>query len=154
MQQLTSWLSECSLNHPLCKPIRGLLPKRLIKVDGEDLKLIYTEEITDSNLEYATLSHCWGEVECTLTTKSSEKSHQEKMDFNKLQRSFQDAIQITRQLGLPYLWIDSLCILQGDQLEWESETLVLRSSADGAYQPPEGPPQVVTHGEPGVVELR
>jgi alpha-glucosidase len=35
-------------------------------------------------------------------------------------------------------------------LEWEGDTLVLRSSADGAYQAHEGPPRVVTHGGPDV----
>jgi len=36
------------------------------------------------------------------------------------------------------------------ELEWENERLALRSSTQGAYQPPEGPPRVVTHGEPEV----
>jgi hypothetical protein len=41
---------------------------------------------------------------------------------NTLSRTFQDAIEITRRLGLHYLWIDSLCIIQDNSADWESES--------------------------------
>ncbi|WAO92201.1 HET domain-containing protein [Fusarium falciforme] len=38
-----------------------------------------------------------------------------------MHKTFADAIAITRGLGIPYLWIDALCIVQGDGGEFESE---------------------------------
>jgi hypothetical protein len=40
-------------------------------------------------------------------------AHLEGVLFEKLCKSFQDAVIVTRAIGLQYLWIDSLCILQG-----------------------------------------
>jgi hypothetical protein len=35
--------------------------------------------------------------------------------------TFRDAIKFSRMLGIRYLWIDSLCIVQGDKRDWETE---------------------------------
>jgi hypothetical protein len=39
-----------------------------------------------------------------------------------LPKSFQDGVTITRNLGFRYLWIDSLCVLQGDREDWKTES--------------------------------
>jgi hypothetical protein len=36
--------------------------------------------------------------------------------------AFRDAIDISRRLDVRYLWIDSLCIIQDDQLDWQTES--------------------------------
>jgi hypothetical protein len=36
-------------------------------------------------------------------------------------KTFQDAIIVTHELGVPYLWIDSLCIIQDDISDWDRE---------------------------------
>ena len=35
---------------------------------------------------------------------------------------FREAVLITRQLGIQYLWIDSLCIIQGCKADWEQQS--------------------------------
>jgi hypothetical protein len=44
------------------------------------------------------------------------------LKISKLAKNFQDAILITRLLGIRFLWIDALCILQDSQLDWEVES--------------------------------
>ena len=39
----------------------------------------------------------------------------------RLSQTFKDVINVTRKLGIRYLWIDSLCIVQDDKNDWESE---------------------------------
>lgn len=39
-----------------------------------------------------------------------------------LARNFQDAILFTHQMGLFYIWIDSLCIMQDDLQDWARES--------------------------------
>lgn len=39
----------------------------------------------------------------------------------RLYKTFRDAITVTRALGLNYLRIDALCIIQGDEKEWHQE---------------------------------
>jgi len=67
--------------------------------------------------KYTALSHCWGTSPIwTTTIKNQELPH-----YSKLPGNFQDAITVTRNLGLQYLWIDSLCILQDSADDWEIE---------------------------------
>jgi hypothetical protein len=42
-----------------------------------------------------------------------------------LPQTLQDAISLTRALGLSYLWIDTLCILQDDAADLEKECALM-----------------------------
>ncbi|KAH0531283.1 hypothetical protein TsFJ059_000137 [Trichoderma semiorbis] len=50
-----------------------------------------------------------------------------------LPKTFQDAVTVTRSLGIPYLWIDSLCIIQEDEKDWESEAARMEEVFSFAY---------------------
>jgi hypothetical protein len=43
------------------------------------------------------------------------------IDQENMPQTFKDAIQTTRRLGIDYLWIDALCLLQKDADEWLRE---------------------------------
>jgi hypothetical protein len=76
----------------------------------------------DNNPRYIALSHCWGgHVSCKLLATNYEQMHRVVI-FDNLPKSFQDAVSITRRLGIPYLWIDSLCILQDSPHDWAAES--------------------------------
>jgi len=51
---------------------------------------------------------------------------QEKITYLSLPKAFQDAVTATRLLGLRYLWIDSLCIIQGSKRDWEEQCTEMR----------------------------
>lgn len=40
-----------------------------------------------------------------------------------LSKTFQDAVEVTRRLGIRYLWIDSLCIIQDSAADWDTEAI-------------------------------
>ncbi|RSL40480.1 hypothetical protein CEP51_016694 [Fusarium floridanum] len=48
-------------------------------------------------------------------------------------RTFQDAVRTTRALGIAYLWIDFLCIIQGDEADWEAESAKMEEVFSSAY---------------------
>jgi len=50
-----------------------------------------------------------------------------------LSRSFQDAVTFTRWIGIRYLWIDCLCIIQDDEEDWEKESAKMASIYSGAF---------------------
>jgi hypothetical protein len=66
---------------------------------------------------YATLSYCWGGDQPFKTTAENFLLMQESLDYNSLPKTIQDAIVVTRQIGLRYLWIDALCIIQDSQTD-------------------------------------
>jgi hypothetical protein len=47
-------------------------------------------------------------------------------------KTYHDAITITRELGIQYLWIDSLCIIQDDVKDWEQEAARMASVYENA----------------------
>lgn len=77
-----------------------------------------------SDEPYATLSHCWGSNGLNFITTVS--SNYERLSYaisNKsLPPTFRDAVKITPQLHLRYLCIDSLCVVQDSQDDWQMES--------------------------------
>jgi Heterokaryon incompatibility protein (HET) len=74
---------------------------------------------------YAALSYCFGNAPVLTTTGKTLLERQASIPMNILPQTVRDAIIWTRQLGLQYLWIDSLCILQDSQSDWEVELSTL-----------------------------
>ena len=68
-----------------------------------------------------TLSHRWGTDGQIMLTKASLPDMSKRIDVANLSQTYQDAIAITRSLGLRYLWIDSLCIIQDSVVDWQEE---------------------------------
>ncbi|KIN06927.1 hypothetical protein OIDMADRAFT_108060, partial [Oidiodendron maius Zn] len=74
---------------------------------------------------YAALSYCWGksEKECKyLTTNENLEQRQEAVDISTFPKTFTDAIAVCRHLGIRFLWIDLLYIIQGNKSDWETES--------------------------------
>lgn len=97
-------------------------PTRVLDVgdsgDSKTLKLVNGAGLVG---RYVALSHCWGKSPVIKTTKKLLGSFLEHIDPKTLTRTFLDAVMITRKLGVRYLWIDSLCIVQDDNEDWERE---------------------------------
>lgn len=61
------------------------------------------------------LSHCWGGIEPSCrTTWEKLAANQRGIAWDTMPKTFQDAVDFTRRLGLSYIWIDSICIIQDD----------------------------------------
>ncbi|CAH0046931.1 unnamed protein product [Clonostachys solani] len=102
-------------------------PTRLIDVRGglgDNVRLISGKEM-QSPIFFA-LSHRWGDkdehqVGCTLP--SNVKDRFNGISLIELPRNFQEAIKITKAMGVRYLWIDSVCIIQTDSDDWKREAV-------------------------------
>ncbi|KAJ4294299.1 hypothetical protein N0V90_007989 [Kalmusia sp. IMI 367209] len=75
---------------------------------------------------YATLSYCWGRADFIKTTRENLSTFLDDIPFEHLPKTFQDAIYIAKRLGLEFIWIDALCIVQakGDEhpYDWYQES--------------------------------
>lgn len=76
---------------------------------------------------YMTLSHCWGTVDCLRLTTSNRNRLLNTIAFSSLPQLYQDAVYVVRRLGVRYLWIDSICIIQeGDGLaDWRRQVSLM-----------------------------
>ncbi|KAH8683263.1 heterokaryon incompatibility protein-domain-containing protein [Tricladium varicosporioides] len=119
------WLSECTEKHKNCHfPPSTTLPTRVIEV-GEKGTNPRLHETNSATGRYAALSHCWGTERILTTTISNLTELKKEIAFESLPKTFQDAIDIARRLNIPYLWIDSLCIIQDSPEDWKREAALM-----------------------------
>jgi hypothetical protein len=92
-------------------------------------------ELVDSDrqgIKYATLSHCWGAGSPFKLLKSNYDLCMENIEYFALSKNMRDAIEIARRMGFLYLWIDSLCIIQDSEEDWDTESAKMGDVYAGA----------------------
>ncbi|KAL2132213.1 hypothetical protein VTI74DRAFT_4069 [Chaetomium olivicolor] len=117
--QLKAWLHTCDTHHGLsCRPSTPTSPpSRLIDVSGgTTLRLVTPPSSASASLRYAALSYVWGGPQpfCTTTSTLHSRLSPSGFPFASLPPTLRDAVLTAQHLGIPYLWIDSLCIVQDD----------------------------------------
>lgn len=69
---------------------------------------------------YLALSYRWGKDPIKLL-EANVKTFKNALPIQSLPPVIRDAIKVTQILGIRYLWVDALCIIQDCTAEWESE---------------------------------
>lgn len=75
----------------------------------------------EERANYTTLSYCWGGAQQLTTTKATFVSMTLGIPITCLPRTIQDAIIITRNLNIRFLWVDAICIIQDDEIDKATE---------------------------------
>jgi len=149
---LNSWLDDCHADHEECcssmpDPPPPPLPRRVLDVTtvysesegggggggGDDIRLHISSP--EEEARFVALSHCWGSGSASLirTTTKNMQQRVQGIPFATLPKSFQDAVSVTRSIGVQYLWIDSLCIIQDSIADWERESSQMARIYGDAY---------------------
>jgi hypothetical protein len=135
-QWANSIISECQANHSHISFDTGFCPDRLLDVQSEPLRLVLKEDVEPSP-RYAALSYCWSskaESEKQLkTTGESIRQRLCEIPFDDLTPVVRDAIQMTRSLSIPFLWVDALSICQDSLGDWESHAAVMDKIYGSCY---------------------
>lgn len=136
---LQHWLLDCDETHSNCKSSNATgkpLPTRLIDVGTNNSSLVklFETQLHD-RYEYFALSHPWGTESakhfCTFPENLAQ--HKKGIEFDHLPTTFQDAVKVTRGLGHRYLWIDSICIIQGPDGDFNDEAKHMEDVFSQAY---------------------
>jgi hypothetical protein len=135
-QLASKWLWECREKHPQCTAQRlGTLPTRVLDVGDRittaSIRLLETE--SGQSAKYVALSYCWGKTGNITTTKNTLEERKEDIAWSILPKSFQDVIEVVRGLGMRYIWIDALCIIQDDVADWERESAKMADVYENAF---------------------
>ena len=80
-----------------------------------------------------TLSHCWGTLKCLTLTSVNYKYLEAGFKLIELPKTFREAVEITRNLGIRYLWIDALCILQDSHKDWRHEAATMMKVYENSH---------------------
>ncbi|KAJ0116629.1 hypothetical protein J7T55_009779 [Diaporthe amygdali] len=149
---IRQWLEHCDRSHQDCCPATSLsaenslassaslthlrnLPKRVIDVGKPGGAKVYLRETSPKdNGEWIALSHQWGNGQLFRTLPENRKSYiDDGIAFAELPKTFRDAVEVTRALNRPFLWIDSICIVQGPKGDFKEEAKRMEDVYSGAY---------------------
>ncbi|KAH6644466.1 heterokaryon incompatibility protein-domain-containing protein [Boeremia exigua] len=121
-QRLARWLHECTHNHPMCRKelsdaVQHYMPNRVLEIEGHQIVL---REDLKSKSPYVCLSHCWGPKGVSFKLESSTiEVMRDGVSISALPKTFRDAVLVCLRLGLRFIWIDALCIIQDSKTDWE-----------------------------------
>ncbi|KAI0153175.1 HET-domain-containing protein [Xylariaceae sp. FL1272] len=134
---MLEWIDNCVKNHSLCSNVNSTaefwIPDRLLEVQDEAcrLRVRLIDKAQARQLEsirYAALSHVWGEWESSPSLRLLQENHeifQGEIHESTLPKSFLDACKVCSRLGIQYLWIDSLCIIQDSPEDWNEQAVLM-----------------------------
>ncbi|KAK1835651.1 heterokaryon incompatibility protein-domain-containing protein [Podospora conica] len=132
LDQVSRRLDHCRRHHPGCnseptqteeRSGQRAVPLRFLNVDAA----ISQSEVTlvradaTSAEPYVTLSYVWGHDQVVKTTLGTMSQHGSGIPIITLPKTIQDAIVVTRHIGMTLLWVDSLCITQDAPEELDME---------------------------------
>ncbi|KAK1837581.1 het domain-containing protein [Colletotrichum chrysophilum] len=105
-----------------------------------EIRLIETSSIAqtfEDDMRYIALSHCWGSPDVAAwmiqTTTETIGEFSQSIPWGGLTKTFQDAMLVAKHIGIRYIWIDSLCIVQDDAQDWALEASRMASVYENAH---------------------
>jgi hypothetical protein len=129
-EAIVRWFKTCVKEHKtLCSPLvppggAPKLPLRVLEVGADASAEIRLVETQGRVGYWACLSHCWDGQQPLTTTRNPDtlSQHLVAIRWEALPKTFQEAIIVTRRFGIPFLWIDSLSIIQDDFEDWQTQS--------------------------------
>jgi Heterokaryon incompatibility protein (HET) len=120
IEMMGYWLHKCDTEHGerCCRPFGKDSPHierpNLLLIDVRKSCIVETKAAD----RYACLSYVWGGSKTLKTEKGNLDSFKEENSLgarrDEIPRTIRDTINLVDLLGIPYLWVDSLCIIQDD----------------------------------------
>jgi len=127
LRLVKEWLDRCVKTHTTCRTSAARqLPSRLLHIAGRgqetEVQLVRTDTLpVGADVRYVALSYCWGSQSTQKLTVSTEKSLVQGVKARSLPQTIKDAIAVASELGLSWIWVDSLCIIQDSAEDWKRE---------------------------------
>jgi len=95
------------------------------------------EDDLKTDARYIALSHPWGSAQnhnhfCT-TRQNLASRIRDGIAMADLPATLRDAVIVTRALGVRYLWIDTICIVQGSDGDFDTEACLMETVFSLAY---------------------
>ena len=136
MDYIATWLHDCDFLHSGCRRSTNAFrrPGSLQLLDVQKQCLVQVQQPE----KYLALSYVWGGVRSTLRCKKENlislmQPGSLSPSNATLPKTVADAMILTRALGLDYLWVDSLCIIQDDEENKMKEIARMGSIYSSAY---------------------
>ncbi|KAF4627532.1 hypothetical protein G7Y89_g10619 [Cudoniella acicularis] len=134
--QARAWINSCIDSHMECprRDAKFQMPLRIVDVGASESQTIRLHHSDGECVDYVALSYCWGSRQAiVLTEKTITDWATLGFALSVLPQTVQDAITVTRNLGLRFIWVDSLCIMQDSDQDKRNEIGKMQAIYRNAY---------------------
>ena len=132
---IRNWIMLCKFHHgEQCG--KAKMQEHEVKHPSDEIPGFYLIDVFKNCLvqdtgrcEFVTLSYVWGKVEVFRTLKRNVSTLKQPGSLklpefqSQIPWTIRDAMQVTKEIGFHYLWVDSLCIVQDDNIEEMNKTI-------------------------------
>jgi hypothetical protein len=135
LREARTWFQECIADHRACDQRIEEWPRRVLDLADEPIRLVTSASLSQTETQqtgYACLSYAWGTSANLKTLKENLEAHMRGIDVSTLPRTLSDAVYVCKAMGIRYLWIDALCIIQDDTQDWMDQIPKMSSIYQGA----------------------
>jgi hypothetical protein len=126
-------MKQCKTSHAGCNYQKQTpLPDRVLDISYCGSEKVGSESWLESDVRlyetrneqsvYAVLSHRWGEHQPLRLLCDNLSAFKDNIPWSALPKTFQDAVVFARRLNMPYIWVDSLCIIQDSKEDWFNQS--------------------------------
>ena len=123
------WLTDCDALHAhTCRPQVSPKLKLICLIDVKSRRLVNYPLL---RTEYLALSYVWGNTRQSISGAGNPGTVLPKK--LPLPRTIEDALALTEDLGQRYLWVDSVCIDQTNELRKLEQIEIMSEIYQGAY---------------------
>jgi Heterokaryon incompatibility protein (HET) len=122
IELVRKWMAYCATHHNEICETRFVNPQA-----RKDIRLIDVQQrqlvMGDLGFNYMALSYVWGPNTKPVLTKSTLGKHLRPggLAEEDIPLTIWDAMELVADLGERYLWVDSVCIIQDDQVDKQRE---------------------------------
>ncbi|KJA19493.1 hypothetical protein HYPSUDRAFT_69238 [Hypholoma sublateritium FD-334 SS-4] len=125
-----NWINICEIRHTKCAGMHPDLGRNRISDLVEEIPSLRMIDVIDNcvipaphNCKYVALSYVWGKIDPMAILRSLKDNIDELEQpgalkhsayWDKIPLTIRDAMTVMREIGMRYLWADSLCIVQDD----------------------------------------
>jgi hypothetical protein len=130
---LEKWIETCNSGHGShCQlPRDNSMPRRPEwLIDVQELCVVPA-----GDREYVALSYIWGSIDCLSLTQANLQTLQQEgsLSASAMPNTIRDTIALVNDIGLQYLWVDRLCIIQDDPIAQRRQISIMADIFAGSY---------------------
>jgi hypothetical protein len=126
-------IEDCLMIHKSCLASEDMsLPRRVLDV-GAPNRNPRVIECHGMSGKYIALSHSWGGIAPLITTKANLMQIKQGLPFESFPKTFRETMLVAPELGTQYVWIDCLCLVQDDLMEWQTDSVKMADIYGNSY---------------------
>lgn len=131
-------MSACESSHDKCGSTQGRIddvswPARILDIGSNVDPVLRLVDFPTDGSKFCALTYCWGRDDQLKLRLRNLNAFKSAVPDGELPLTAKNAIDLARELGIEYIWIDALCIIQDCPEDWENQSSKMANIYGGAH---------------------